>query len=64
MYFKMILIHSYNDTGTKMSTTTTTTATATTDDKPRPRVYAVKSTTMKSRPQQHTTTTTIGYKTT
>jgi hypothetical protein len=36
--------YSYNDAGTKMSTTT--------DDKPRPRVYAVKSTTMKSRPQQ------------
>ena len=42
--------YSYNDKGTKMSTTTTTSATGT-DDKPRPRVYAVKSTTMKSRPQ-------------
>jgi hypothetical protein len=41
--------YSYVDTGTKMSTTT---AAATTDDKPRPRVYAVKSTTMRSRPQQ------------
>jgi hypothetical protein len=39
--------YSYNDTGTKMSTTTA----GTTDDKPRPRVYAVKSTTMKSRLQ-------------
>jgi hypothetical protein len=43
--------YSYNDKGTKMSTTTTTLA-AGTDDKPRPRVYAVKSTTMKSHPQQ------------
>ncbi|CAF2610837.1 unnamed protein product [Rotaria sp. Silwood2] len=46
--------YSYNDTGTKMSTTTTAAAatSATDDDKPRPRVYAVKSTTMKSRFQQ------------
>lgn len=43
--------YSYNDKGTKMTTTTTTAATGT-DDKPRPRVYAVKSTTMKARPQQ------------
>lgn len=41
--------YSYNDKGTKMTTTTTT---AGTNDKPRPRVYAVKSTTMKARSQQ------------
>ena len=39
--------YSYSDKGTKMVTTN-----ATGDDKPRPRVYAVKSTTMKARPQQ------------
>ena len=51
--------YNYNDKGTKMSTTTTAptttgtgaAATGGSDDKPRPRVYAVKSTTMKSRPQ-------------
>jgi hypothetical protein len=49
--FQNDFISSYNDTGPKM-TTTTTTAVGTNDDKPRPRIYAVKSTTMKSRPQQ------------
>ncbi|CAF0949337.1 unnamed protein product [Adineta steineri] len=39
-------VPTYNDSGPKMTTT------ATTDDKPRPRIYAVKSTTMKSRPPQ------------
>ena len=39
--------YSYSDKGTKMITTN-----AASDDKPRPRVYAVKSTTMKARPQQ------------
>ena len=45
--------YSYNDKGTKMSTTTTASAAGggSGDDKPRPRVYAVKSTTMKFRPQ-------------
>lgn len=47
--------YSYNDKGTNMSTTTTASAAGGGggggDDKPRPRVYAVKSTTMKSRPQ-------------
>ncbi|CAF3435847.1 unnamed protein product [Rotaria sp. Silwood1] len=47
--FQNDFVPSYNDTGTKMTTTTTTT---TTEEKPRPRIYAVKSTTMKSRPQQ------------
>lgn len=39
--------YSYNDAGTKMSTTSVND-----DNKPRPRVYAVKSTTIKSRFQQ------------
>ena len=33
MFFKMIFVPSYNDTGPKMTTT---------EDKPRPRIYAVK----------------------
>jgi hypothetical protein len=47
--FQNDFVPSYNDTGAKMTTTTTTPAAAT-EDKPRPRIYAVKSTTMKSRP--------------
>ena len=59
--FQNDFVPSYNDAGTKMTTTTTTTSTAapttfagSTEEKPRPRIYAVKSTTMKSRlqPQQ------------
>lgn len=59
--FQNDFVPSYNDAGAKMTTTTTATPTtasssaATTitgsEDKPRPRIYAVKSTTMKSRPQ-------------
>ena len=49
--FQNDFVPSYNDTGPKMTTTTTTT-TGINDDKPRPRIYAVKSTTMKARPQQ------------
>ena len=56
--FQNDFVPSYNDAGAKMTTTTTTTSApttasgaVTTDDKPRPRIYAVKSTTMKSRPQ-------------
>ena len=49
--FQNDFVPSYNDTGTKMTTTTTTTASGSTEEKPRPRIYAVKSTTMKSRPQ-------------
>ena len=51
--FQNDFVPSYNDTGTKMTTTTTNTSTPnTTEEKPRPRIYAVKSTTMKARPQQ------------
>ncbi|UJR26932.1 hypothetical protein I4U23_008240 [Adineta vaga] len=46
--FQNDFVPSYNDAGPKMTTTTTTTGS--TDDKPRPRIYAVKSTTLKSRP--------------
>ncbi|CAF1665341.1 unnamed protein product, partial [Adineta ricciae] len=51
--FQNDFVPAYNDAGPKMTTTTTAAAasgTGATDDKPRPRIYAVKSTTMKSRP--------------
>ncbi|CAF1380006.1 unnamed protein product, partial [Adineta ricciae] len=51
--FQNDFVPSYNDAGPKMTTTTTAAAasgTGATEDKPRPRIYAVKSTTMKSRP--------------
>lgn len=47
--FQNDFVPSYNDTGAKM--TTTTASAGSTEDKPRPRIYAVKSTTMKARPQ-------------
>lgn len=51
--FQNDFVPSYNDAGPKMTTTTATTTTTapSTEEKPRPRIYAVKSTTMKSRPQ-------------
>ena len=49
--FQNDFVPTYNDAGTKMTTTTSNATAAATDDKPRPRIYAVKSTTMKSRPQ-------------
>ena len=48
--FQNDFVPSYNDTGPKMTTTTA----PSTEEKPRPRIYAVKSTTMKSRPQPPT----------